>query len=184
MNLARAVLSCFPAQCHKILLRRRVAIGISQNCRVAQIKRNIKIDQTDIAFRRKHNIGRLNVAVDYRRILTVQIIQSAADLHSPSDQFVRAEPVSFLQKLSKRFSRHKTHYSTNIPAGLKEVQHLRQIGMMKFLQDIRLSAAAGNGNGAFPVLLDHNFLMKPPVIRFVYNTACSLSKLLQYLICL
>ena len=67
-------------QGNDILLRRGISIRIAKDCVLIEVKRNVKINETDISLGRQHKIGRLDVPVDHRRILAVQIIKRAADL--------------------------------------------------------------------------------------------------------
>ena len=56
--------------------------------------------------------------------------------------------------------------------------------MMEIFQNVHLSAATGQRYRASPVLLDYNFLPQTFMIRFIYDTAGTFAKLIQYFICI
>ena len=170
------------AQNHDILFRGRITVCISEDRTVIQIEGNIKINQTDIAFRRQHDIRRFDIAVYDRRFLIMQIIQGTAYLHAPADKLFLCEMLPLIQQLGKRFAGDVAHYRIHIPVHFKEIQNLREIGMMKIFQNIHFLTVYRPGYAPILHLFQNHRLPQPPVVCFIDNSSGAFSKTLQYLI--
>ena len=116
-----------------ILFRRCVSLRIPQRDILVQKERHIKIDQTNIPFRRQHDIIRFNISVNNRRFLAVKVIQSTTYLHTPPDQLVLCKRIPLSHKLLKRFPRDKSHGNVYPILQLQEIQNLGKIRMTQFL---------------------------------------------------
>ncbi len=120
---------------HAILLWRGISGGDGPGAQ-GGLKRRVghfdqpEIDQHHFPFRGNANIGRLNIAVQDRRLAIVQIGQCVGDLADPIDRFVNRHPLLAVKDGSQVLTLHEIHHQVLPLSGDREViGHARQVRM-------------------------------------------------------
>ena len=89
----------------------------------------------------------------------MQVIQSAAKLHAPLEQFVSGELPAGLYQVSQRFARDIAHDGKNAVLCFKEVQDLRQIGMRQVFEDVHFLPVAQRRSARIVDFFQHDHFM-------------------------
>src|SRR6202043_1194359 len=103
-----------------------------------------KVDQFDLISTGDHDIGRLEVTENNRRILAMQVGQHAAYLLRPGTGARlgdAARPIDawhvalFGEDIRQRATFNKIHHQVVFPIMMKEVTHARNTGMLELSQE-------------------------------------------------
>ena len=172
-----------PVQWDPELLRRRVAEGSAQHLgRAVEHQGYIEVNQTDVVAAVEHDIGRLYVAVDYRRILAVEVLDGTAQLNGIAPHLRSSEfPAGFDHGIHVS-TVHEIHDGVGLPVLLDKIQHLGQVGVLQLLQQVDFLPGIRRGLPDVLQLLDDNKFVQAFVQRFVDDSSAALPDLRQDLI--
>ena len=114
-----------------------------------------KVDQLAVALGRELDIRRLDVAVEHRRVLAVEVAQRIAQLVDPAQDLCFRQKAPFAARVADDTQQvgtgHVIHHQIVAPVDVKKVGHLGQVGVVEAGQHhgLTMELLAGLCHGAF-----------------------------------
>jgi hypothetical protein len=108
---------------------------------------NAEVNQLQAVVGHDHDVGRLQVAEDDRRLLAVEIVEDVAQLVGPGDNAaLRKRPFAAVEHLLQGAAGHILHHQVVAVADGKLVADRRQVGVAQAAQQLRFASELGHGH--------------------------------------